>query len=77
MAQTAIAGVVNIITKKRFDDFILEGYYQDELDFGSVSASLWQDVGSRPHRSSAVEFSSSWPGWDGTSRITAPAMSAR
>ena len=33
----AVAGVVNIITKKRFDGFSVKGYYQDELDLGSIS----------------------------------------
>ena len=56
----AIAGVVNIITKKRFDDFILEGYYQDELDFGSVSA-IYGKTWDRGHIDLAVEFSTLGP----------------
>ena len=33
----AVAGVVNIITRKRFDDFVIDADYQDALDYGSVS----------------------------------------
>lgn len=56
----AIAGVVNIITRKRFDDFILEGYYQDELDYGSVSG-LFGKTWDRGYIDAAVEFSSLGP----------------
>ena len=56
----AIAGVVNIITKKRFDDFILEGYYQDELDFGSVSG-LYGKTWDRGYVDVAVELSTLGP----------------
>ena len=56
----AIAGVVNIITRKRFDDIILEGYYQDELDYGSVSG-LFGKTWDRGYIDAAVEFSSLGP----------------
>ena len=56
----AIAGVVNIITKKRFDEVILEGYYQDELDYGSVSG-LFGKTWDRGYIDAAVEFSSLGP----------------
>ncbi|MDE0157930.1 MAG: TonB-dependent receptor [Gammaproteobacteria bacterium] len=56
----AIAGVVNIITRKRFDDVILEGYYQDELDYGSVSG-LFGKTWDRGYIDAAVEFSSLGP----------------
>ena len=56
----AIAGVVNIITKKRFDDFILEGYYQDELDFGSISG-LYGKTWDRGYIDIGVEFSTLGP----------------
>ena len=56
----AIAGVVNIITRKRFDDFILEGYYQDELDYGSVSG-LFGKTWDRGYIDAAVEFSTLGP----------------
>ena len=56
----AIAGVVNIITKKRFDDFIIEGYYQDELDFGSVSG-LYGKTWDRGYIDVGVEFSTLGP----------------
>ena len=56
----AIAGVVNIITRKRFDDVILEGYYQDELDYGSVSG-LFGKTWDRGYVDAALEFSSLGP----------------
>lgn len=56
----AIAGVVNIITRKRFDDVILEGYYQDELDYGSASG-LFGKTWDRGYIDAAVEFSSLGP----------------
>ncbi len=56
----AIAGVVNIITKKRFDDLILEGYYQDELDYGSVSG-LYGKTWDRGFFDIGVEFSTLGP----------------
>ena len=56
----AIAGVVNIITKKRFDDFILEGYYQDELDYGSVSG-LYGKTWDRGYIDVGVELSTLGP----------------
>ena len=56
----AIAGVVNIITRKRFDDVILEGYYQDELDYGSVSG-LFGKTWDRGYIDAAVEFSTLGP----------------
>ena len=56
----AIAGVVNIITKKRFDDFVLEGYYQDELDFGSISG-MYGKTWDRGYIDLAVEFSTLGP----------------
>ena len=56
----AIAGVVNIITKKRFDDFILEGYYQDELDYGSVSG-LYGKTWDRGYIDIGVELSTLGP----------------
>lgn len=33
----AVAGVVNIITRRRFDDFIVEVDWQDDADYGAVS----------------------------------------
>ena len=56
----AIAGVVNIITRKRFDEFVLEGYYQDELDYGSVSG-LYGKTWDRGFIDAALEFSSLGP----------------
>ena len=56
----AIAGVVNIITKKRFDDFVLEGYYQDELDYGAASG-IYGKTWDRGHVDLAVEFSTLGP----------------
>ena len=56
----AIAGVVNIITKKRFDEVILEGYYQDELDYGSVSG-LFGKTWDRGYIDGAIEFSTLGP----------------
>ena len=56
----AVAGVVNIITKKRFDAFVLEGFYQDELDAGSASA-LYGKTWDRGYLDVAVEFSEFGP----------------
>ena len=56
----AIAGVVNIITRKRFDEVVLEGYYQDELDYGSVSA-LFGKTWDRGFIDAALEFSTLGP----------------
>ncbi len=33
----AVAGVVNIITRRRFDDFVVEVDWQDDADYGAVS----------------------------------------
>ena len=33
----AVAGVVNIITRRRFDDFVVEVDWQEEADYGAVS----------------------------------------
>ena len=56
----AIAGVVNVITKKRFDDVIFEGYYQDELDYGSVSG-LYGKTWDRGYIDVGVEFTTLGP----------------
>ena len=56
----AIAGVVNIITRKRFDEFVLEGYYQDELDYGTVSG-LYGKTWDRGFIDAALEFSTLGP----------------
>lgn len=56
----AIAGVVNIITRKRFDEFVIEGYYQDELDYGSVSG-LFGKTWDRGFIDAALEFSTLGP----------------
>ena len=56
----AIAGVVNIITKRRFDDVIVEGYYQDELDYGSVSG-LFGKTWDRGYVDAAIEFTTMGP----------------
>ena len=56
----AIAGVVNIITRKRFDEFVLEGYYQDELDYGTVSG-LFGKTWDRGFIDAALEFSTLGP----------------
>ena len=56
----AVAGVVNIITKKRYDAFVVEGYYQDEIDVGSASM-LYGKTWDRGFIDVAVEFSKFGP----------------
>ncbi len=52
----AVAGVVNIITRRRFDDFRIEADYQEISDFGSVSL-LYGKTFDRGYFDFAVEAS--------------------
>ncbi len=52
----AVAGVVNIITRRRFDDFIVEVDWQDDLDYGAVSM-LWGQTFDRGYIDFAFETS--------------------
>ncbi|WP_428096427.1 TonB-dependent receptor domain-containing protein [Candidatus Rariloculus sp.] len=56
----AVAGVVNIITRKRFDDFRIEADYQQVSDYGSVSL-LYGKTWDRGYFDFAVEASSFGP----------------
>ena len=50
----AVAGVVNIVTRKRFDDFRIEGDYQQVSDYGSLSV-LYGKTWDRGYFDFAVE----------------------
>ncbi len=52
----AVAGVVNIITRRRFDDFIVEVDWQDDADYGAVSM-LWGRTFDRGYIDFALEAS--------------------
>ncbi len=52
----AVAGVVNIITRRRFDDFIVEVDWQDDADYGAVSM-LWGRTFDRGYIDFALETS--------------------
>ena len=52
----AVAGVVNIITRRRFDDFIVELDWQDDADYGAVSL-LWGQTFDRGYIDFALETS--------------------
>ena len=56
----AVAGVVNIITRKGFDGFSVKGYYQDELDFGSASG-FYGKTWDRGHIDVGIEVSKFGP----------------
>ncbi len=56
----AVAGVVNIITRRRFDDFIVEVDWQDDLDYGAVSM-LWGQTFDRGYIDFALETSKLGP----------------
>ena len=56
----AVAGVVNIITRRRFDDFRIEADYQEISDFGSVSL-LYGKTFDRGYFDFAVEASGFGP----------------
>lgn len=50
----AVAGVVNIITRKRLDDIVLEAGYQDVMDYGNLSL-LYGNTWDRGYFDFAVE----------------------
>ena len=56
----AVAGVVNIITRRRFDDFIVEVDWQDDADYGAVSM-LWGRTFDRGYIDFALETSKFGP----------------
>lgn len=56
----AVAGVVNIITRRRFDDFRIEADYQEISDYGSVSL-LYGKTFDRGYFDIAVEASGFGP----------------
>ena len=56
----AVAGVVNIITRRRFDDFRIEADYQEISDYGSVSL-LYGKTFDRGYFDFAVEASGFGP----------------
>ena len=56
----AVAGVVNIITRRRFDDFIVEVDWQDDADYGAVSM-LWGQTFDRGYVDFALETSKFGP----------------
>ena len=56
----AVAGVVNIITRRRFDDFIVEVDWQDDADYGAVSM-LWGRTFDRGYVDFALETSKFGP----------------
>ena len=56
----AVAGVINIITRRRFDDFIVEADWQDDLDYGAASM-LWGRTFDRGYIDFAVETSRRGP----------------
>ena len=56
----AVAGVVNIITRRRFDDFIVEADWQDDADYGAVSM-LWGRTFDRGYIDFALETSKFGP----------------
>lgn len=56
----AVAGVVNIITRRRFDDFIVEVDWQDDLDYGAMSM-LWGQTFDRGYIDFALETSKLGP----------------
>ncbi|MDE0479568.1 MAG: TonB-dependent receptor [Gammaproteobacteria bacterium] len=56
----AVAGVVNIITRRRFDDFIVEVDWQDDADYGAVSM-LWGQTFDRGYIDFALETSKFGP----------------
>ena len=56
----AVAGVVNIITRRRFDDFVVEVDWQDDADYGAVSM-LWGRTFDRGYIDIAVETSKLGP----------------
>ena len=56
----AVAGVVNIITRKRFDDFRIEADYQQVSDYGSLSI-LYGKTWDRGYFDFAVEASGFGP----------------
>lgn len=56
----AVAGVVNIITRRRFDDFIVEVDWQDDVDYGAVSM-LWGRTFDRGYIDFALETSKLGP----------------
>ena len=52
----AVAGVVNIITRRRFDDFVVEVDWQDDADYGAVSM-IWGRTFDRGYIDFAFETS--------------------
>ena len=52
----AVAGVVNIITRRRFDDFLVEVDWQDDADYGAVSM-IWGRTFDRGYIDFAFETS--------------------
>jgi len=56
----AVAGVVNIITRRRFDDFVVEADWQDDADYGAVSM-IWGRTFDRGYIDIALEASRCGP----------------
>ena len=56
----AVAGVVNIITRRRFDDFVVEVDWQDDADYGAVSM-IWGRTFDRGYIDFALETSQFGP----------------
>ncbi len=56
----AVAGVVNIITRRRFDDFVVEVDWQDDADYGAVSM-IWGRTFDRGYIDFALETSKFGP----------------
>ena len=56
----AVAGVVNIITRRRFDDFVVEVDWQDDADYGAVSM-IWGRTFDRGYIDIALETSKFGP----------------